>query len=65
MILNKRQLHGANTARAVQREQKRLRRMTVAVSEFRRVPRGVSVATKDEAARALDASYRGAHVIAT
>ena len=61
MILNKRQLHGAHTAWAVQRKQKRLRRLTVAVP---RVPRNVSVAAKDEAARALDDSNRGALAIA-
>ena len=59
--LNQRQLHGAHTAWAVQRKQKRLRRMCVAATG---APRGVSVAAKDEAARALDDSNRGALVIA-
>jgi hypothetical protein len=61
MILNQRQLHGAHTAWAVQRKQKRLRRMSVAGTG---VPQNVSVAAKDEANRALDDSNRGALVIA-
>jgi len=65
MILNKRQLHGAHTAWAVQRKQKRLRRMSpfalpefATFSWFAEIPRNVSVAAKDEAARALDDSNR-------